>query len=431
MVESMFCLRWHNDRPYNYQFIFKLNKSTKMISVEEAIDIVMSHTIEPGTEKVPLESAVDRVLQEDVSADRDFPPFNRVMMDGIAVNSNAWQEGRREFYVEGMQTAGAPQQRLSQEQNCIEVMTGAMLPQNTDVVIRYEDVEIEDNVARVRIDEVKLLQNVHLKGTDRKQDDVLIHKNQILSPAEIAILATVGKHTVEVVRHLKVAIVSTGDELVDVNEMPNPYQIRRSNTYALQSALQADGYEAHAFHINDEKDALETKLREIVEKYDTIILSGGVSKGKKDYVPEILEKLRVKKLFHGVKQRPGKPFWFGVREEGNSPTVIFALPGNPVSTFMCFYTYTLPWLEKCYKLNNQVLEASLTTDFNFQPPLTYFLQVKLTLNQGQLLATPVTGQGSGDLANLLEADAFLRLPSERTEFKGGEIFPVLRYRRSF
>lgn len=402
-----------------------------MISVEEAIDIVMSHTIEPGTEIVPLEKATGRVLQENILADRDFPPFNRVMMDGIAVNSNAWQEGRREFYVEGIQTAGAPQQTLSQEQNCIEVMTGAMLPQNTDVVIRYEDVDVEDNVARVTIDGVKPLQNVHLKGTDRKQNDVLIHKNQELSPAEIAILATVGKHTVEVVRHLKIAIVSTGDELVDVNEVPNPYQIRRSNTYALQSALLADGHEAHTFHINDEKEALETKLREIVEAYDLVILSGGVSKGKKDYVPEILEKLNVKKLFHGVKQRPGKPFWFGVREEGSSSTAIFALPGNPVSTFMCFYAYTLPWLRKCYGLNTQILEANLAEEFDFQPPLTYFLQVKLTVDQGQRLAVPVTGKGSGDLANLLEADAFLQLPSDRSAFKAGESFPVIRYRQVF
>ncbi|GAA0893106.1 molybdopterin molybdotransferase MoeA [Fulvivirga kasyanovii] len=402
-----------------------------MISVEEAIDIVMSQTIEAGTEKVPLQKATGRVLQENILADRDFPSFNRVMMDGIAVNSKAWQEGRREFYVEGMQTAGAPQQALSQEQNCIEVMTGAMLPQNTDVVIRYEDVKIEDKVARVSIDEVKPLQNVHLKGTDRKLDDVLIHKNQKLSPAEIAILATVGKHTVEVVRHLKVAIVSTGDELVDVNEMPHPYQIRRSNTYALQSALQAEGHEAQAFHINDEKDALETKLREIVGEYDVVILSGGVSKGKKDYVPEILEKLNVKKLFHGVKQRPGKPFWFGVREEGSSPTAIFALPGNPVSTFMCFYAYTLPWLRKCYGLNTQILEANLAEEFDFQPPLTYFLQVKLTMDQGQLLAVPVTGKGSGDLANLLEADAFLQLPSDRSAFKAGESFPVIQYRQIF
>ena len=402
-----------------------------MISVEEAIDIVMSHTIEPETEKIPLGKAVGRVLREDIRADRDFPPFNRVMMDGIAVNSHAWQEGRREYYVEGIQTAGSPQQALSQTQNCIEVMTGAMLPQNTDIVIRYEDIEIKDNVARVSLDSVKPLQNIHLKGTDRKVSDVLIHKNQRLSPAEVAVLATVGKHTVEVIEHLKIAIVSTGDELVDVNETPNPYQIRRSNTYALQSALLGEGHEADAFHINDEKQVLEDKLTEIIENYDLIILSGGVSKGKKDYVPEALEKLKVQKLFHGVKQRPGKPFWFGVREQGGSRTAIFALPGNPVSTFMCFYAYTMPWLKRCYELDSNKLQASLTESFEFQPPLTYFLQVKLTMEKGTIQATPVTGKGSGDLANLLEADAFLQLPSDRSAFKAGENFPVIQYRPGY
>ncbi|MBL6448163.1 molybdopterin molybdotransferase MoeA [Fulvivirga sp. 29W222] len=400
-----------------------------MISVEEAIDIVMSHTLEPGKEKIFLDKAIGRVLKEDILADRDFPPFNRVMMDGIAINSQAWEAGRREYYVESMQTAGSPQQTLSETQNCIEVMTGAMLPQNADVVIRYEDVNITGKVANVSVDAVTSFQNVHLKGTDRRVDDILIHKDQKLSPAEIAILATVGKHAVEVVRQLRIAIVSTGDELVDVNDTPSPYQIRRSNTYALQSALQVNGHESKGFHINDEKEVLGVKLREIVEEYDLVILSGGVSKGKKDYVPEILEKLNVRKLFHGVKQRPGKPFWFGVREDGSSSTTIFALPGNPVSTFMCFYTYTLPWLNRCYGIDNREIEASLSEDFEFNPPLTYFLQVKLNLDKGQLLAIPVIGKGSGDLANLLEADAFLQLPSGRSVFKAGESFPVISYRQ--
>lgn len=398
-----------------------------MISAEEAINVVLSHNIEPKTEKVPLDKATGRILKEAVVADRDFPPFNRVMMDGIAISSQAWQEGRREFYVEGIQTAGAPQESLSQSQNCIEVMTGAMLPQNTDIVIRYEDVEIKEKIARVSLEETKPLQNIHLKGTDKKAGDILIHQNKMLSPAEIAVLATVGKSQVEVIKHLKVAIVSTGDELVDIDEAPNPYQIRKSNTYALQAALLEQGHEASTFHVNDERAALETKLESIIDEYDVVILSGGVSKGKKDYVPETLEKLKIKKLFHGVKQRPAKPFWFGIKDD-ISKTAIFALPGNPVSAFMCFYAYTLPWLRKCYNLSEPECYAVLQEDFTFNPPLTYFLQVKLVMDKSVLQAFPVSGKGSGDLANLLEADAFLKLPADRAEFKAGEIFQVIPYR---
>lgn len=396
-----------------------------MIHVDEASRIVLSNTFKPGTEKVKIDDALNRILKEEVVADRDFPPFNRVMMDGIAIKSDEWESGRREFYIEGVQTAGAPQMALSESVNCLEVMTGAMLPQYTDVVIRYEDVEIHDNIAKVLIDEITPLQNIHLKGTDRLEGESLISNHKILSPAEIAVLATVGKAEVEVQQLIKVAIVSTGDELVSVDQTPNPYQIRRSNSHALLAALKQHGFTATIFHINDDENTLKKKLQEILNDYDAILLSGGVSKGKKDYVPAALESLKVEKLFHKVAQRPGKPFWFGK----NDNTTVFALPGNPVSTFMCFYRYVLPWLYASYEIDVQPRTAQLAEDFKVVPDLTYFLQVKIKRSEsGEVIAVPVSGRGSGDLANLLEADAFLELPQGKTEFKAGEVYHRIDYR---
>lgn len=398
-----------------------------MISAEEATKIIQEHSIHPKAEEVDLEQARGRILREDIVADQDFPPFDRVMMDGIAIDASTLESGETEFTIEGIQTAGAPQQSLSNPQHCLEVMTGAMLPTNTNLVIPYEQFEINNNVAQVHVQNVRPYQNIHARGTDRQAGDLLIKSGTVISPAEVAVLATVGKAKVKVAERFKIAIVSTGDELVEVAASPLPHQIRKSNVYALQAALSHTGFHATCFHVADEMGALQMQLRQILDDHDVVILSGGVSKGKKDYVPQVLNDLRVKKLFHGVRQRPGKPFWFGFRDE-QKPTAVFALPGNPVSTFMCFYKYVQPWINTCYEVSRAVSKAQLADDFSFMPELTYFLQVKLMETDGVCQATPVAGKGSGDLANLLEADAFLELPAGRSEFKRGELYPYYRYR---
>ncbi|MDX1629357.1 MAG: molybdopterin molybdotransferase MoeA [Fulvivirga sp.] len=400
-----------------------------MIAVEEAEKHVFGHLMRCKAKEVAVDDALGCILHEDIVADRDLPPFNRVMMDGIAIDHHAWQQGVRKFKVEGMQTAGAPQMVLKNHtDSCLEVMTGAVMPQNTDVVVRYEDVEfIEKDLVKLKIDEVLPFQNIHLQGTDRKRRDVLIKAGKIISPAEIAIMATVGKSAVKVVSHPEVALVSTGDELVNIEETPHPYQVRKSNIHALKASLREMGFPTKSYHFTDEHRAVEEGLKSVFKNHDVVVLSGGVSKGKKDYVPEVLELLGVKKLFHRVKQRPGKPFWFGIRAEDDK--TVFALPGNPVSTFMCFYKYVKPWLHQSAGLIPKKERAVLAEDFDFAADLTYFLQVKVSVNdKGVLQAIPVKGQGSGDLANLLEADAFLELPPDRQHFKHGETFSLLYYR---
>ena len=176
-------------------------------------------------------------------------------------------------------------------------------------------------------------------------------------------------------------------------------------------------------HIPDDPEITRQKISECLQNYDVIILSGGISMGKFDYIPKALEELSVKKLFHKVQQRPGKPFWFGTNDNG---VVVFALPGNPVSTFMCLYRYMMPWLKASMGLPfSENKHAILNTDFSFAPALQYFLQVKLNLDsEGHLLAEPVEGNGSGDFANLLDTDAFMELPLERNNFAKGEVHRI-------
>ncbi|MCO6475823.1 MAG: molybdopterin molybdotransferase MoeA [Phaeodactylibacter sp.] len=399
-----------------------------MIPIEEATKIVLDHSKSYGEELVPLSEANGRILRQDLLADRDFPPFTRVTMDGIAIRYNAYANGQRKFTIEGMQAAGSPQRRLNDLDGCLEVMTGAILPENTDTVIRYEDVKIENGTAKLQINEVKKGQNAHLRAFDRKEGEVIVKAGAIISPAEIGVAATVGLSSLKVAKLPTVAIISTGDELVEVNETPEPHQIRTSNVYTIASTLYRWGIRPDKLHIADDMDVTVAKLSDCLEKYDVLILSGGVSKGKFDYIPSALHTLGMKKLFHKVKQRPGKPFWFGESPNGK---VIFALPGNPVSAFMCAMRYLRPWIRKSMELEPMdYAHAVLAEDFKFKPDLTYFLQVHTAFDAetGRLMAIPVEGHGSGDLANLVDADAFLELPRGKDKFKKGKVFPLIFYR---
>ena len=395
-----------------------------MISVAQALQTVLNSTQGFGVEEVPFLKSVGKVLKEDIVADRDFPPFNRVSMDGIAINHRFFEHGIIDFNVEGIQAAGAEQKTMTIDSNCMEVMTGAVLPINTDTVIRYEDVQIKNGIASINLNIFELGKNIHSKGKDRIQGDLLIEKNTIISAAEIGVIATVGKATVKVAKTPKVIIVSTGDELVEVNENPLAHQIRRSNAFTLVSLLKKLGIKAKTSHIADDKEVLQQKIANYLKKYDVLIFSGAVSKGKFDFLPAVLAELKVEKLFHRITQRPGKPFWYGVKN--NKP--VFAFPGNPISTFVNCLAYFYPWYYKSVGIKVKEEMAILGEDVSFKPSLTYFLQVKLENKFGHLVAFPITGNGSGDLASLIKTDAFIQLPNDRVEFKKGEVFPILKYR---
>lgn len=366
------------------------------------------------------------MLAEPLAADRDFPPFARVSMDGIAIDYGAFSSGRRQFPVQGIQAAGMAPLHLGVPDDCLEVMTGAVLPRGTDTVIRYEDLEIKDGRAFLLTEDVHKGQNVHLQGADRRKGEQIVSPGVRLGAAELGLAAAIGKATLLVRAHPRIALLATGDELVPVNAEPLPHQIRVSNIYALQGLFQDWGIPTALLHISDDREEIRRSLNEALGAFDALVLSGGVSAGKFDYVPEVLEALGVRKIFHKVQQRPGKPFWFGA----SAGKTVFALPGNPVASFMCTIRYIRPWLMAGLSMPPaQPVFAVLDEDVSFAPSLTYFLTVRLRMDpDGKLHALPRAGHGSGDLSNLTGADGFLELPSSRKTFSKGEAFPLWLYR---
>jgi molybdopterin molybdotransferase len=395
-----------------------------LTTVKEALEIILKKSEDFGIEEIDFLQSTGRILKEDIVADRDFPPFDRVSMDGVAINIDAFNKGQRKFKIEGIQAAGSPQLTLQNSENCLEAMTGAVLPKNTNAVIQYELTETNGNEVTIKTNDIKYFKNIHKKGLDCKKGTKLILKNKVITAAEIGVLATVGKNLVKVAKQPKICIISTGDELVEVAKMPLPHQIRRSNVFTLVSLIKRLNLAADTLHIVDDKVILKLKVEEALKNYDVLMFSGAVSKGKFDFIPEILNNAGVEKLFHRVKQKPGKPFWFGKKQS----KTVFAFPGNPVSTFVNCLKYFYPWYYKSVGLEFPKNEAILTRDFEFKSSLTYFLQVKIENKNGMLYAHPEMGNGSGDLANLVNADAFLEFPDDKSSFKKGEVFPIITYR---
>ncbi|HWI94265.1 MAG TPA: molybdopterin molybdotransferase MoeA [Flavisolibacter sp.] len=391
----------------------------KFISVQKAEEIIVSQRRDFGTETICFREAIGRVLAQSILADRDLPPFDRVAMDGIAVSYEAIEKGIKSFRIKATQAAGEIPVEILAVDHCIEIMTGAALPSTTDTVIRYEDIEIENGEAFLRIEAIKKGQNIHWKASDKKEGEVLVDANSVITPSIVNAVASVGAKDLMVKKLPKVIVVSTGDEIIDIDKNPLAYQIRNSNAYSLEAVLKQYSIQPSLLHLPDDEKTVREKIWQCLNDFDVLILSGGVSMGKFDYIPKALDELQVKKLFYKVQQRPGKPFWFGKFEN----KLIFAFPGNPVSAFLCLHRYFLPWLKNSLSIPPKNLYAILEEDVQFKPSLTYFLQVKLVTNgEGQLLAQPIKGNGSGDFSSLAEADAFLELPSDRDNFRGGEVY---------
>lgn len=398
----------------------------EFITVEQAETIIQSHIKDFGSEEVSFENALGRILIEELYADRDLPPFNRPTVDGIAIQFHSFNNGIHQFKIRATQAAGEEPAGIDKEDECIEIMTGAALHHSVDTVICYEDLTIKDGVAILNIPEIKKGQNIHPQGKDKKSGDMVAMSHQIVTPTLIGLAASIGKIKLLVNKLPRVVIITTGDEMVGADANPTVYQLRRSNDSTIKAVLQRYMLRANTLHLNDDYSVIKKELNRCLQEYNVILMSGGVSMGKFDYVPKALQELKAEKLFHKVKQRPGKPFWFGTLAGG---ALVFAFPGNPVSAFMCLHRYFLPWLESSLGIKQKPMYAALAKDIYFPHSLQYFVQVKLSLNEmGQWLAEPFEGNGSGDFSNLIDTDAFLELPLEKDKFKKGEVYRVWKYK---
>jgi len=393
-----------------------------MITPAEAEALIFASVMRLPTEDVPLAEAHGRVLRAEVRADRDLPPFDRVMLDGYALRSAAWSAGARSFRVTSLQAAGMIPQRLAEADTCIEIATGAALPEGADCVVPYEETTRDGAVIKIS-NGAKLTAGhaVHRRGSDYPADTVIVAPGTRLTGREVAVAAACGCTTLIVSARPKIAVIATGDELVDVGAAVGPHQIRRSNDYALRAALQAAGWpRVERFHLRDMRDEIEHALWHILSEFDVVLLAGGVSKGKFDFLPGVLAGLGVQKKFHGVAQRPGKPFWFGLSRRLQP---VFALPGNPVSSYTCLHRYVLPALAHAAgAAPERARLAALAASVTFKPPLTYFLPVKLRSGPAaELQAEPSMVNTSGDFAGLVGTDGFVELPAGQNEFPAGTL----------
>jgi molybdopterin molybdotransferase len=397
-----------------------------MLTPAEAETRIREHLIPLLREDCPLALAHGRILRLDLVADRDLPPFDRVTMDGFALRSSSWAAGTKAFRIEGTQAAGMRAFALSERDDaCIEVMTGAVLPEGADCVVPYEETARTDDTMTISSGaEIAVGSAVHHRGSDHRQGDVMVCSGARLTGREIAVAAAIGAAVVTVTAQPKIAVVASGDELVEVEAGVAPHQIRRSNDYAIRAALALAGYHrVERFHLRDVRHEIEHRLWHIMAEHDVVLVTGGVSKGKFDFLPKVLDELGVKKVFHGVAQRPGKPFWFGVTPR---QTPVFALPGNPVSAYTCLHRYVLPALAAASGAHEQPPRfVALAQPVNFKPPLAYFLPVKLVNDaRGEWQALPAATNTSGDFAGLVDSEGFVELPADKEEFSAGE---VVRY----
>lgn len=412
-----------------------------LLSPAEAEKLVLENIAAFPTETSALAAAHGRVLRAPITADRDLPPYDRVTMDGYALRSASLAAGVTTYRVEAVQAAGMRPFELGVVADlAIEVMTGAVLPLGADCVVPYEQTARQPDpspgvptdsggvtycvtLSKEAIREVKAGNAVHARGSDFGAGKMIVPAGVRLSGREIAVAASCGCAELTVSCQPRIAVVSTGDELVEVDAMVAPHQVRRSNDYALRAALATAGYPlVERFHFHDMRHEIEHQLWHILAEFDVVLLTGGVSKGKFDYLPGVLEALKVKKIFQGVAQRPGKPFWFGQDTRGKA---VFALPGNPVSAYTCLHRYVLPALAQASGL---VLpprrEIRLGAALTFKPSLAYLLPVRLmNTAEGAQVALPEPTNSSGDFAGLVGTDGFVELPANQTDFPAGFIAP--------
>ena len=397
------------------------------ISAERADSLIREHGHALGTERVPFQEAYGRVLREPIRADRDFPPFDRVMMDGIAVRGNGISRRNRAFRSLGIQRAGVEAATLKEPGTCFEVMTGAVLPRGADTVIPIERVVVEGSVFHLEKGyEPAPGQFVHLRGSDKRRGDTLLETGVMLGGKEMALIASCGYTRVTVTVPLEITIVSTGDELVEVDQIPGPYQIRKSNVYALAATCQALDYPVRTRlrHLPDDRAVIAAELPSLLQGADMVLFSGGISKGKYDFMEELLRLAGVERHFHWVRQRPGKPLWFGTSECG---TPVFALPGNPNSTLTCFHRYVTLLSDRMAGLTRfHERVALLKSPFTFGKALTLFLPASLEYEpDGRMSVEPVPPHNSGDLTRLPRSDGFIELPEDLKDFPVG--FPARFY----
>ena len=392
-----------------------------MISVRAALDHVLADLPRVGSEQVPLAAARGRVLATSIQAPRDVPPFRNSAMDGYAVRSADLTSASAGAAVvlRVLETIGAGSVATQPvgAGTAIRIMTGAPIPDGADAVVRVEDTAETDGGVEIRV-APKPGANVREAGEDLRSGETVLEPGRLLRPADIGVLASLGLSMLRVARRPRVAILSTGDELVDIGEPLGPGQIVNSNAYTLAAAVEeAGGEPIHLGIVRDRPELIRAAFADAMSA-DMALSTGGVSVGSFDYVRTILADLGYQERFWKVAQKPGKPLTFGLC--GRTP--VFGLPGNPVSSLVCFYLYALPALRTMMGLERVHMAsaaATLVEPLRKAPGLTEFVRCSLQGSPEAYEARSTGTQSSGALRSLSLGDALIVGPPETAQLEAG------------
>jgi molybdopterin molybdotransferase len=397
------------------------------LSVTKAQECVLESVAMLGAESVKLDRSLGRVLAVDIRANRDIPPYDVSAMDGYAVRSADLANVPATLAIIEDIKAGDMPARTVQAGQCARIMTGAPVPEGADAVIRVEDTQTLSEYSVQINRSARSGHDVRARGESMRNGDAVLTAGTGITPGVIGVLATVKCAQVQVVRHPRVAILSTGNELEDIEDPVDPNKIPDSNSYALMAQVQALGIEPAVLGIARDDPAELAEYLQRGLKFDVLLVSGGTSVGVHDYVRPAIEALGVGMKFWRVAMKPGHPVAFGVsqRNSGGAPkeTFVFGLPGNPVSSMVCFEEFVAPALRRMMghvRIHRRTIAARLTHDVRHQAGRTEFIRVTLAKEEGGYAVTSTGAQGSGLLLSMARADGLMVVPSESTGLAAGE-----------
>ncbi|WP_081671113.1 gephyrin-like molybdotransferase Glp [Sporocytophaga myxococcoides] len=396
-----------------------------MLTVTEARNLILQQARSFGIETILLSEAYERVLAEDIYTDRDYPPFNRSAMDGYALKFKDLSN-HKEFRLVDDMLAGERIKSLTEEGTCIKIMTGAPVPEGADLVIRVEDSEINDGMVKFKSLPFRNWLNIAMQGEDSRIGEMVLKKSTIIHASTSGLLASLGRSNVKVYSLPKVSIISTGNEIKAVGDFVLPHQIRDSNSYTIASFFQHYNIEIVSRKlVSDRKEEIKHAI-ESLKDMDILILSGGVSMGDADFVPEVLNACGVKTIFHKVQIKPGKPLWFGILD---NKTVVFALPGNPVSCQVAFKVFIEPFLRACFGLTAcQTIKLPLTSARKKKSSFEeYFPCILLPYGPHSGLQQ-IRNNGSGDFTSITRSAGLSVHPAEIEELKEGDVVEFIPWR---
>jgi len=398
-----------------------------MTSADQALQIVLENVAPLGIERVSITTALGRVLAEEVHSPRDIPGFDNSAMDGYAVRAAdvASASETNPVRLEVLETvaAGMMPSRSVAAGQAVRTMTGAPIAPGADAIVQVERTRAEGNTVEIMA-APQPGAFVRPRGEDLRRGELVMSAGKVLSPSDLGMLASLNRAMLDVWRRPRVAIVATGDELVDIDQVPTGAQIVNSSAYALAGAIREAGAEPVILKVaRDRPEEVRARLAEALA-FDVVLSTGGVSVGQFDHVKVVLDELGLRQLFHGVAQRPGRPLKFGTI--GGRP--IFGLPGNPVSTMVCFYLYARPALLKMggfVRTGLPRVAVKCAADIALAANLTEFVRVRLDRREDEILAATTGHQGSGVLSSLARADALLIGPAGANRLRAGDHAIVL------